>query len=227
MAGLAGARALPTGRLGRLLALGIAALLLVVLWEAIGGPLAGLYRGRAQALAERRTVAVHMAGLAAQLPALRRAATAGGARPGPVALIAGSSDAIAAAALQEQVQQMATGLGATLSSSESLQPSQGGGQGGGQGGRQGAGRETGGYRRVGVRIAVTAPYDVMVRLLAAIEQASPSMLIDDLQLHGSRIQLLQNAPLEGSLTVLAFRRGTGTAGGGVPSDGDAEGGVEP
>ncbi len=219
MAGLVSARALPTGRPGRLLALGIALLLLVVLWEAIGSPLAGLYRGRAQALAERRMVAVHMAALAAQLPALRRAATAGGARPGPVALIAGSSDAIAAAALQEQVQQMATGLGATLSSSESLQPSQGTGQERGRGG-------TGSYRRVGVRIAVTAPYDVMVRLLAAIEQASPSMLIDDLQLHGSRIQLLQSAPIEGSLTVLAFRRGTGTGGGGMPSDGDVEGGAE-
>ncbi len=216
MAGLAGARALPTGRLGRLLALGIALLLLLVLWEAIGSPLTGLYRDRAQALTQRRMVAVHMAALAAQLPSLRRAAAAGGARPGPVALIAGSSDAIAAAALQEQVQQMATGLGATLSSSESLQPSDGKGRGG-----------TGGYRRVGVRIAVTAPYDVMVRLLAAIEQASPSMLIDDLQLHGSRIQLLQDAPIEGSLTVLAFRRGTGAGGGGTPSDGDPEGGADP
>ena len=118
---------------------------------------------------------------------------------------------------------MATGLGATLSSSESLQPSQGGGRGAGQGTGRGG---TSGYRRVGVRIAVTAPYDVMVRLLAAIEQASPSMLIDDLQLHGSRIQLLQSAPIEGSLTVLAFRRGTGTGGGGVPSDGNVEGGAE-
>ncbi len=198
MAGIAGARTLPTGRPGRFLALGVASLLLLALWEAVGSPLAGLYRDRARALAERRAVAVHMATVAAQLPALRRAAAAaGGARTGPVALIQGGSDAIAAAALQEQVQQMATGLGAALSSSESLPPTQETGQG------------AGGYRRVGVRIAVTAPYDVMVRLLAAIEQASPSMLVDDLQLHGSRIQLQQNAPIEGSLTVLAFRRGTG------------------
>ncbi len=208
MAALGGARALPTGRPGRLLALGIALLLLLALWEAIGAPLLGLYRDRARALGERRAIAVHMAGLAAQLPALRRAAAAGSVRSGPVALIAGSSDAIAGAALQERVQRMATGLGATLSSSESLPPAPASAQAG--------------YRRVGVRITVTAPYDVMVRLLAAIEQASPSMLIDDLQLHGSRIQLLENAPIEGSLTVLAFRGGAKAGASAAPAAADVD-----
>ena len=203
-AGTGAVRGLPTGRSGRLLALGILLLLLLVVWQAIASPLLDLYRDRAQALDARRAVAVHMAAQAAQLPALRRLAASGNARLGPVALIAGTSDAIAAAALQERVQQMATGLGATLSSTESLPPTPARGQGQGQ-----AQGQAGPYRRVGVRIAVTAPFDVMVRLLAAIEQASPSMLIDDLQLHGSRIQLQPNAPIEGSLTVLAFRRGTG------------------
>ena len=215
--GTGAVRALPTGRSGRLLALGILLLLLLLLWQVIASPLLDLYRDRAQALDARRAVAVHMAAQAAQLPALRRLAASNGARSGPVALIAGNSDAIAAAALQERVQQMATGLGATLSSTESLPPT-----------------PAGNYRRVGVRIAVTAPFDVMVRLLAAIEQASPSMLIDDLQLHGSRIQLQANAPIEGSLTVLAFRRGTGTGtrpadASGIaddaPGDGDPGGGA--
>ena len=196
-------RALPTGRSGRLLALGILLLLLLLLWQAIASPLLDLYRDRTQALDARRAVAVHMAAQAAQLPALRRLAASSGAHSGPVTLIAGNSDAIAAAALQERVQQMATGLGATLSSTESLPPTP---------------VPAGNYRRVGVRIAITAPFDVMVRLLAAIEQASPSMLIDDLQLHGSRIQLQPNAPIEGSLTVLAFRRGTGAGTGARPAD---------
>ena len=223
MAGPGLSRSLPTGRPGRLLALAIALLLLLALWEAIGSPLAALYHGRAETLRERRAVAVHMAALASQLPALRRAAAAGIGRSGPVALIGGSSDAIAAASLQEQVQQMASGLGATLSSTESLPPASM--TAATPGATPGAG-----YRRVGVRIAVTAPYDVMVRLLAAIEQASPSMLIDDLQLHGSRIQLQPNAPIDGSLTVLAFRHGGGPGSGrsstaGTEADGGTDGDV--
>ena len=196
---------LPTGRAGRVLALGLAILALLLLWEAVGVPLRGWYDDRADALAGRIALAARMQTLAAQLPALRRAAAAGAAHAGPAALIEGSSDAIAGAALQERVQQMAASLGATLSSTESLPASQ-----------------AGAYRRVGVRIAVTAPFEVMVRLIAAIEQASPTMLIDDLQLHGSRIQMQAAAPLEGALTVLAFRQGGpagSTSGDALPSDG--------
>lgn len=182
--------ALPTGRAGRALAVGITVLLLLLLWEVLGSPLVGMFQDRATSLEGRRAVADRMQALASQLPALRRVAEVDANRSGPVALIAGGSDAIAGAALQEKVQQMASSLGATLSSSESLPASQ-----------------AGAYRRVGVRISISASFEVMVRLIAAIEQGSPSMLIDDLQLHGSRIQLLATAPLEGAMTVLAFRQG--------------------
>ncbi|MGI4747391.1 MAG: type II secretion system protein GspM [Janthinobacterium lividum] len=184
------AGSLPEGRAGRALALAIAAVILLLLWEAVGSPLIGWYQDRTQAMADRRALVAHMETLAADLPALRRAAASGATRSGPVALIEGSSDAVAAAALQEKVQQMAAALGATLSSTESLPASQ-----------------AGAYRRVGVRISVSATFEVMVRLIAAIEQASPSMLIDDLQLHGSRILLQASTPLEGALTVMAFRSG--------------------
>lgn len=200
---------LPTGRSGRALALALAALAVLLLWEAIGVPLRGWYGDRAEALAGREALAARMDTLAAELPALRQAAAAGAARSGPAALIAGSSDAIAGAALQEQVQQMAASLGATLSSSESLPASR-----------------AGAYRRVGVRISVSASFEVMVRLIAAIEQASPTMLIDDLQLHGSRIQLQSTAPIEGAMTVLAFRQGGGTAGDAPPAE-QTDGGPQP
>ncbi len=185
---------LPTGRPGRLLAAGLLLLLLVLGWELVGSPLRDWFDGRADALAGRQALAVRMQALAARLPALRRAAEAGAGRPGPAVLIEGSSDAIAGAALQGQVQQMAATLGANLSSSETLAGAA-------------AGAPGSGYRRVSVRISVTAPFEVMVRLVAAIERATPIMLIDDFELHGSRIQLAQNAPLEASLTVLSFRRG--------------------
>ncbi len=202
---------LPTGRPGRLLAAGLLLLLLVLAWELVGSPLRDWYGERAEALAGRQALAVRMQALAARLPALRREAEAGAGRPGPVLLIDGSSDAIAGAALQGQVQQMAGTLGASLSSSEILAGAA-------------AGAPGSGYRRVAVRISVTAPFEVMVRLVAAIERATPVMLIDDFELHGSRIQLVQNPPLEASLTVLSFRRGeAGSAG--RPDAADPDGGA--
>ncbi|WP_419730941.1 type II secretion system protein GspM [Lichenicola sp.] len=191
-AGFAGS--LPQGRAGQASALGIAAIVLLLLWEAVGSPLIGLYQDRDEAIKGQRQMAARMDMLAAELPALRQAAAGSAARSGPVALIEGSSDAVAAAALQEKVQQMASSLGASLSSTESLPASQ-----------------AGAYRRVGVRISVSAPFEVMVRLIAAIEQASPSMLIDDLQLHGSRIMVQAASPLEGAMTVMAFRAGKADA----------------
>lgn len=197
---------LPEGRAGRALAVGAALLLLLLLWEAIGSPLTGWYHDRAQALAGQDALERRMQGLAVQLPALRREAAAA-PHAGPVPLIQGASDALASAALQEQVQQMATGLGATLSSTENLPASQ-----------------AGAYRRVGVRISITAPFEVMVRLIAAIEQATPAMLIDDLQMHGSRILMQTSSPLEGSMTILAFRSGEADRAG-PPGDPDAGPGI--
>ncbi len=193
---------LPTGRPGRLLAAGLLLLVLVLGWELVGSPLRDWYDDRAEALAGRQALSLRMQALAARLPALRREAEAGAGRSGPALLIEGSSDAIAGAALQGQVQQMASTLGASLSSSETLPGAAAGGPGSG-------------YRRVAVRISVTAPFEVMVRLVAAIERATPVMLIDDFELHGSRIQMVQNAPLEASLTVLSFRRGEAGAAGGA------------
>ncbi len=193
---------LPTGRSGRMLALGLTGLALLLLWLAIGSPLRDLYGERAQALAGREAVAAHMKRLSERLPALRAQAQAASVRSGPAALIEGASDAIAGAALQEQVQQMASSLGATLSSSETLAATP---------------ASAGPYRRVGVRLAVTAPFEVMVRLIEAIEQASPAMLIDDLQLHGPRIQITANSPIECALTVIAFRH----AGAGDPAGASA------
>ncbi|MBE7210285.1 MAG: general secretion pathway protein GspM [Gluconacetobacter diazotrophicus] len=194
--------ALPTGRAGRLLALGLLVLLLAVAWEAVAMPVIELYRARTERLEDGRDRLARMEALAARLPALRREAAGGQAQNGPAALIDGATDAIASAALQGQVQQMASSLGATLSSSETVSGKAGGDAGPERGGKPRAD----GFRRIGVRISVTAPFAVMVKLLGRIAQSSPVLLVDDLQLHGSRIQLGSNPPLEASMTVLAFRR---------------------
>ncbi len=183
---------LPTGLTGRLLALGVTLALLVVAWFAVAGPVLAFYGERQADLAQRRVLARRMADVAASLPEWRRRAeAAAGSAPPAAILLDGNTDAIAAATLQERVQDMATKAGATLSSLETLPVQQ-----------------AGDYRRVALRVSVLAPWPVLVELMQAVEQASPRMLIDDLQLRASpSLARPGNAPIEESFTVIAYRRG--------------------
>jgi general secretion pathway protein M len=184
---------LPSGRRGQAMALGVTLILLVILWTGIVAPLLGLYAARQETLAQRRALLVRMTMLADSLPTLRRqAGEKASAGPAPQALIEGASDAVASAALQERIQQMATQTGANLASVEAL-----------------AGEQAGALRRIGLRLTLTTSWPVLVNLLAAIDTASPRMLVDDLQLQGSVIQVRQGeARLEARLAVYAFRAGT-------------------
>ena len=75
---------------------------------------------------------------------------------------------------------------------------------GGQGGDQ----PRGAYRRIAVRATVTAPYPVLAGLLRSIEEASPRLLADDLQVIGNRGVVRDAAlPLQASLVVMGFRAG--------------------
>jgi hypothetical protein len=67
----------------------------------------------------------------------------------------------------------------------------------------------GNYRRIGVRVELSAQLAVVIHLLAAIEEAQPSMLLDDVRLTGTPVGP-QNAqlPLDAAFTVYAFRVGT-------------------
>lgn len=200
---------LPEGRQGRLLA-GLATLVGVVLvWLAVIAPLSGWYDARARMLGERRMLATHAERLVARLPALRaraEAVAASGSLAGS-ALIPGSSDAVASAAIQEKVSAAAAARGLTLSSSEAL-PAAPAGQ----------------YRRIGVRVSIDAPFPVIVQLLLAIETARPSLLIDDLQMHGARlIGQSDSTPLSVAFTVLGFRQASGPAPGAEPPSDAAPG----
>ena len=146
---------LPTGRPGRLLALGITLLGFGLVWFALVGPLVRLYADNAASLEQQRILAHRMAQLAGMLPDLQHQAEAGaGTGPAPNALLEGATDAIAGATLQERVQEMASTAGARVSSAEMLPAAQ-----------------TGGYRRIGLRVACNAPWPILIRLLQSIEQA--------------------------------------------------------
>lgn len=185
-----------TGLAGRVLALGLLLLVGAALWVGLAAPVLAWQDERAALLEQRQMLAARMARIAASLPDLQRAAAAGGpAGPAAATLLEGATDAVAAAALQERVQEMAGRAGAPLSSAETI-----------------PGVQAGAYRQIGLHVALRASWPALIQLLRLLEQASPRMLVDDLQLHGIRLAgATVDQPLEAGFTVLAFRAGTAPA----------------
>ena len=184
--------ALPTGRAGQVAAVGLLAIVAVLAWLVVAAPLMAWHSNRAEALAGRTALARRMAQLAERLPELQRqAAASAAAGPAANALIEGSSDAVAGAALQQAVQGMASRAGATLSSTEAL-----------------VAEPAGAYRRISLRVAVNAPWPLLVEMLRQTAEATPQMLVDDLQVRGNRAIGVQGVPpLDASWTVMGFRAG--------------------
>jgi general secretion pathway protein M len=177
-----------------MLALGITLVVIIIGWAGLVGPALGWYEGRGEILVQRRVLAGHMEAMAATVPALQAELQAAAANGPPLrTVLEGATDAIAGAALQQQVQDMTSQVGATLTSAESLPPEQ-----------------AGMYRRIGLHVSVTAPWTVMVALFTAIQTATPRMLVDDIQLQSGQLLSASKAthPLEASFTVLAFHTGT-------------------
>jgi general secretion pathway protein M len=183
--------ALPTGRQGRVLALGLLVLAAIVLWLGVATPLMDFYDARTAKVTQRAALAARMADLAGELPELQTRAAAVPANNG-AATFDGATDALAGATLQSQLQSLAAAAGATLSSTETL-----------------TAEPAGPYRRIGVKLSISAPLPVLVQLLAQIEQSRPPMLIDDLQIHGSPIVLpgVTASALDVGFTVYGFRTG--------------------
>jgi general secretion pathway protein M len=188
------ALALPEGSRGRALALGLTAIALAALWLAIAQPLLEVYDDRADAVQRRAALAARMADVAASLPELQRetaAAQSSDVTPAS-ATLEGASDALAGAALQSLVETMSRSAGAHLTSTEALPAEQ-----------------VGAYRRVALRVAVDASWPVLVKLLQAIERATPRMFIDDMQIHAQpAVETAHEPPLDISFTVLGFRAAT-------------------
>ena len=182
--------ALPTGRRGQVLAVALLLAVLAACWVVVAAPLLAWHADRTEALEQRSALARRMAQVAGTLPELQRQAAAAVAA-GPVAatLLDGSTDAVAGATLQQLIQDMAGRADATLSSTEAL-PTE----------------AVGSYRRIGVRVALYAPWPVLVELLRAVGQASPQMLVDDLQIRsGRQFGVPGDPPLDASFVVLGFR----------------------
>ena len=184
--------ALPTGRNGRILAAALAFLALFMVWLGVISPIVDWYDGRSAKLDEFRQRAAREAAQIETLPTLRSEAEKASKTP-THSVLPGKTDAIAGAALQEQVQTMASAANANLTSAETLPAEQ-----------------VGLYRRIGVRVELNAQLPVIVKLLQSLEEAEPSMMVDDIRLTGTPVGPINNQlPLDAAFTVYAFRVGTG------------------
>ncbi len=165
---MAALTALPTGRPGQLLALGLLALAGAAVYLLLVAPLFDWYAERSAAFEDRQALAVRLARVVGEVPALRsevarlRAAGSAGALT-----LDGESDAVAAAGLQERLEQLAAASGAMIGSVAILQADM-----------------RGAYRRIGVRVTVLASYPTLVGLLQALNAATPPLIVDNLQIHG-------------------------------------------
>jgi general secretion pathway protein M len=164
---IASADTLPTGRRGQMVALGVALVAVMALWLIIISPLIDFYSDRADRLEKQQAVLTRMERLVAQRQELmEQAAGLGDAGPAKGNLLDGSSIPVATAALQGMVQDIAGTSGATLASVESL-----------------PGETGNGYRRVGVKLSLSASWPVLIHFLQALQDSDTPMAIDDLQIH--------------------------------------------
>src|SRR5262249_35167828 len=102
----------------------------------------------------------------------------------------GATDAIASANLQSRIEELASSVGATIGSTESL-PAE----------------ARAGYRRIGLRYVLSGQYETLVKFLAKLEGATPPLVIDNLQIHGvlRRPGTPGASGLDAGLEVYGFR----------------------
>lgn len=182
---------LPSGGLGRALAVSLLCALIVLVYVALVMPLIDLYRGGEATLADRQLLLPKLDRLAAEVPGLRtRLATLQTAGAGKEVTLDGASDALASANLQSRLEQLAGTNGVTIASTEAI-----------------AAEERGPYRRIGLRVAVNGNYAAIVKLLAAVQEAAPPLILANLQIHGlfRAVAVRTNYPLETRFEVFGLR----------------------
>ena len=177
---------LPSGRRGQALALAMLALNLLVLWLGIGAPLYAWYASEADRLDDQRRLVARMAALAATLPDLARQASA--ARAGGNTARQGDSDALAAAALQQRLEHLASDAGIEIASVETL-PTE----------------RSGGIKRIRLRVTWQASWPDLLTLLGAIETDTDSLLIGELELRADATHDADAPRLTGQFTLIALR----------------------
>jgi hypothetical protein len=182
---------MPTGHQGRLLALLLLLAALSGVYLLAAAPLLNFYAERSAVLENRRMLMPRLKAAADELSGLRARVTELRSSAGTHKLtLEGPSDAIASANLQSHIAELAASVGVTISSTESLPP-----------------EVRGGYRRIGLRYALSGPYETLVKFLARLDITTPPLVIDNLQLHGvlRRPDTAAASTVDAGLDIYGFR----------------------
>jgi hypothetical protein len=188
-----------TGRRGQGLAVAIGILVLALVWFSVIDPVRSWFEDRALQLEQRQGLLHRMQDLATTLPGLRAASAAKpdrGEGSGSM-MLPGTTDAVAAADLQERIQKMATSAGASLVAVETLPAT-----------------PVGKWHKVSLRISLNAPWPVLMDLLRSVEQSPTRILVDDVHFHSAIVVSRPTViPVQASMVLYGFRpsdAGTGT-----------------
>lgn len=159
----------PEGKLGKAAALSILALGAIASHFAILSPVLAFYDSNAQRLEQKRELVRRYENAAGALSELRGLANERQGRVrGQEALLTGSSDAVAAAALQSLLKDMVAAEGVRINSAGTLPP-----------------ETQGDFRRVGIRIAFSGDLKSLTTVLKGIEGAHPVLAVGDLELNAA------------------------------------------
>ena len=156
----------PTGGRGQAIAWALVGLLALLGWFGGVAPLIDAYQQQAETIQSRAALLARLEQRAAALPRLR-AAVARLPHQDPPPPLAGGSDAEAAAGLQEQLQNFAAGAKISIGSSE-IVPAV----------------EDGAYRKIGVKVTLSANYTGLLAFLGAIAEADTPLVVSGLDLTG-------------------------------------------
>lgn len=181
-----------TGRIGQALAVGCGVLALLLIWLCAVAPLWSLYADGQAALERRQALLMRMQALAASLPAVQAASETrrGDGAEEASAMLPGATDALAAAALQELVQKMASAAGANLSAVETLP----------------AATAAEHWHKVSLRISLNAPWPVLIGLMHAVERAPARIFIGDVHFHSPAVVTHPaTLPIQASMVLYGFR----------------------
>jgi general secretion pathway protein M len=176
-----------------MLALSIALIVLAAFYMVAVAPILDFYTANESTVQTRQALAARLSAMAHELPALRaHVADLRAAASGDRQTLEGSSDAVAAAALQGRIGEIAAAAGVMVASSEIL-----------------ATEVQDGYRRLGLRLVVSGSYDGLIQLLVGTERATPPLIVDNLQIRAAqrrpRAPAESVAPLDASFEVFGFR----------------------
>lgn len=191
--------ALPDGNAGKVLALALCGLVVMLVYAAVGVPLIRLHLAMQEEQADLNMQRTRLQRLERQVPALRTAVADMKQRTDQSSmLLPGASDTVAAAALQTQLAALAAAESAPISSVESLSP-----------------KVQDGFRRIGVRVVVTADLEQFTGILRTIASARPPLFVDNLEMRNNGIATQQNrtagAPLNVGMDIYGFRADTAQA----------------